>query len=273
VTTTTDPSSRRADLLAMDHRTNPVDAVVPVGGGSVEGLACHCTSAELLGLRVQHPAVGVCVVAVEGEVDTLTAPLLDACLREQIAGVPTHLIVDLQPVRFLGSAGLNCLLQARELAQQTTRVHLHLAGLVTRVVARALEVTGLRERFDTYPFVTDALTALTASTQATIHTEQVGLLSVIGQLDDTGLTQLRRQLQVLFDTDTQYLVVNLARVTSCDHRLFDVLIWVHRFLCARRGWMRLVGVSPTVCNALDEATPSEWLLLHQASDWTGDLAG
>jgi anti-anti-sigma regulatory factor len=140
-------------------------------------------------------------------------------------------------------------------------------------VARALEVTGLRERFDTYPFVTDALTALTASTQATIHTEQVGLLSVIGQLDDTGLTQLRRQLQALFDTDTQYLVVNLARVTSCDHRLFDVLIWVHRFLCARRGWMRLVGVSPTVCNALDEATPSEWLLLHQASDWTGDLAG
>lgn len=203
--------------------------------------------------------------------DTLTAPLLDACLREQLAGVPAHLIVDLQPVRFLGSAGLSCLLRARELAQQTTEVHLHLAGLVTRVVARPLDVTGLLERFDnTYPSVTDALTALTGSAEATIRTQQVGLLSVIGRLDDTGLTQLRRQLQALFDTDAQYLVVNLAGVTSCDHRLFDVLAWVHRFLCARWGWMRLVGVGPTVCTALDEATPPECLLLYQASDWTGD---
>lgn len=274
MTTMTDsPSHGHADPPAADHLTNPVDTVVPAGNGSVEGLVHHCTSAELLGLTVQHPAIGVCVVAVEGEVDTLTAPLLDACLREQLAGVPTHLIVDLQPVRFLGSAGLNCLLQARELAQQTTEVHLHLAGLVTRVVARPLEVTGLLERFDTYPSVTDALTALTDSTQATIRTEQVALLSVIGRLDDTGLTQLRRQLQALFDTDTQYLVVNLAEVTSCDHRLFDVLVWVHRFLCARQGWMRLVGVGPTVCNALDEATPSECLLIYQASDWTGDRTG
>jgi hypothetical protein len=34
--------------------------------------------------------------------------------------------------------------------------------------------------------VTDALTALTGSAQATIRTEQVGLLSVIGRLDETG---------------------------------------------------------------------------------------
>jgi anti-anti-sigma factor len=112
-----------------------------------------------------------------------------------------------------------------------------------------------------------------SSTEVTICTEQVALLSVIGRLDEAGLTQLRQQLQAAFDTDIQYLVVNLAGVVSCDHRLFDVLVWVQRFLSSRRGWMRLVGVGPAVHNALDEATLSEYLLVDQASDWTGDLTG
>ncbi len=79
------------------------------------------------------------------------------------------------------------------------------------------------EQFDTYPCLTDALTALTDATEVTISAGQVGLLSVTGRLDETGLTQLRGQLQVLVDTDTRYLVVNSAGVTSCDYRLFDVL--------------------------------------------------
>jgi anti-anti-sigma regulatory factor len=112
---------------------------------------------------------------------------------------------------------------------------------------------------------------LTDSPKVTISTGQVGLLSVTGRLDDTGLTQLRGHLEVLFDTDTRYLVVNLAGVASCDYRLFDVLIWTHQVLTDRQGWLRLVGVGPVVRNALDEATPSECLLVYQASDWTDDL--
>jgi hypothetical protein len=34
---------------------------------------------------------------------------------------------------------------------------------------------------------------------------------------------------VLVDTDSRYLVVNLAGVTSCDYRLFDVLAKGHRW--------------------------------------------
>jgi anti-sigma B factor antagonist len=219
---------------------------------------------------VQHPAVGVCVVAVAGELDLLTAPLLDACVREQLAAAPTNLILDLQAVRFLGASGLSCLLRAREGVQQTTGVRLHLAGLVTRAVARSLEVTGLLEQFDTYPCLIDALTD---APEVTISAGQVGLLSVTGRLDDPGLTQLRRQLQVLVDTDTRYLVVNLTGVTSCDYRLFDVLAWGHQVFTDRQGWMRLAGVGPAVRNALDQATPSECLLVYQASDWTDDLAG
>jgi len=100
------------------------------------------------------------VVTVDGELDMLTAPLLDACIRQQFAAVPTHLILDLQPVRFLGSSGLSCLVQARELARQTSATRLHVAGLITRTVARPLKITALMEMFDTHPTVTDALAAL-----------------------------------------------------------------------------------------------------------------
>jgi len=271
VTTTKAPSCGRLDPPVVDHSPNAVDTAIPVDGGPVDGLT-YSTLAELLELTVRHLGVGVCVVAVDGELDMLSAPLLEACVREQLAAAPTSLILDLEPVRFLSSSGLNCLLRARELAQQTTGTQLHLAGLVTRAVARPLEATGLLEQFDTYPCVTDAVTALTDSTEVMICTGQVGLLSVVGQLSERGLTQLRRQFQALFDTDTQYLVVNLAGVISCDYRLFDVLVWAHQFLTARRGWMRLVGLGPTVRNALDEATLSECLFVDQASDWTGVLA-
>jgi anti-anti-sigma factor len=105
----------------------------------------------------------VCVVVVDGEVDMLTAPQLEACAREQLTAAPIHLILDLEPVRFMGSSGLSCLLRVRELTQQTGRVHLHLAGLATRAVAHPLKVLGLREYFHTYPHLTDALTSLTKS--------------------------------------------------------------------------------------------------------------
>ena len=36
------------------------------------------TASELLGLTVEHPAHDVCVVTVDGELDTLTTPLLEA---------------------------------------------------------------------------------------------------------------------------------------------------------------------------------------------------
>jgi hypothetical protein len=58
---------------------------------------------------------------------------------------------------------------------------------------------------------------------------------VTGRLEEVGLTQLRRQLQALFDTDTRYLVVNLAGVTSCAYRLFDMLTRTHQILTDRQG--------------------------------------
>jgi len=147
VATANDPRDERVGPSTADSPTDPPDLAVRVG-------------TDLLGLVVQQRANGVCVLAVDGELDALTAPLLGACLREQFVANPVHLIVDLQAVCFLGSSGLNCLLEAREIAQQVPGMHLHLAGLATRAVARPLEVTGLLDRFDTYPTLADALTAL-----------------------------------------------------------------------------------------------------------------
>jgi anti-sigma B factor antagonist len=122
------------------------------------------------GLSVQHyPAAGMCVVVVEGELELRTAPLLEHRVREQFLAAPVHLILDLEPLHFLGSDGLNCLLRVRELAQ-TSGVQLHLAGLVTPAVARVLEITGLLTVFHTYPTLIHAVMEL-ADHPATTRSE------------------------------------------------------------------------------------------------------
>lgn len=152
VTTAEHSSGGLAAMPGHDDLTSPSDTTAAVGDGST----------PLLELAVQYPSTGVCVATVGGELDMFTAPLLDTCVRQQLAATPTHLVLDLQPVRFFSLKGLNCLLAARELAQQTPGTQLHLAGLATRVVARPLEITGLLELFDAYPVLADALSALAA---------------------------------------------------------------------------------------------------------------
>jgi anti-anti-sigma factor len=160
VATAKDPHDKRVDPSSDDHLAETLDMTIsPVTGGTPDELSVGVGN-DLLGLVVKQPANGVRVLVVDGELDALTAPLLAARIHEQLAAAPAHLIVDLQAVRFFGSSGLNCLLDARELIQQTPGVQLHIAGMVTRAVARLLEVTGLLERFDSYPTLADALTAL-----------------------------------------------------------------------------------------------------------------
>ncbi|MGH3782512.1 MAG: STAS domain-containing protein [Pseudonocardiaceae bacterium] len=157
--TTKDAHGERAEPPAADdHTTDPSTATSAVDTPADD--PALCTPDQLLELTVEHPTVGVCVVAVDGELDMVTAPLLEACLDQQLATGPTHLILDLQLVRFMASNGLNCLLNAHELAQ-TTGAQLHLAGLVTRAVARPLQITQLLELFNTYPTLSAALTDLT----------------------------------------------------------------------------------------------------------------
>jgi anti-sigma B factor antagonist len=161
MTTTKNPSGDQADRSPAADTTNPSDPprTADLNGDNIANGRPLYAPEHLLELTVQNPMVGICVATIEGELDALSAPLLDTRIQEQLTAAPTHLILDLQSVRFLGSNGLTSLLHARELAQ-TTGTQLHLAGMVTRVVARSLQVTGLVELFDTYATVNDALAAL-----------------------------------------------------------------------------------------------------------------
>ncbi len=70
---------------------------------------------QLLSVDALPPAQpGHVVVEVAGEIDTCTAPLLDACLITQTRRRAVRtLTVDMQRVTFLGAAGVSVLAQAR----------------------------------------------------------------------------------------------------------------------------------------------------------------
>ena len=53
------------------------------------------------------------VIALEGRLDTTTAPQLEAALKESYAGV-TKLVFDFAELAYLSSAGLRVLLQAQK---------------------------------------------------------------------------------------------------------------------------------------------------------------
>lgn len=115
---------------------------------------------ELLAVRQESGAEAV-VVRAEGDVDSSTVDVLAEQLTAALQQAATHparlLIVDLQPVTFFGSAGLNALLDCHECGRAT--------GTSVRLVAdhaevmQPLEVTELDRILDVYPTVTDALRA------------------------------------------------------------------------------------------------------------------
>ena len=170
---TPDPSNEQPTPLDPDFLASPVEATAAAGDNPADRLALG-TPAQLLTLSVQHyPTVGIVIVVADGELDTLTAPLLDQRVRQQLAAAPTHLILDLEPVRMLDASGLSCLLRARKLVHQTPRSQLHLAGLITPRVARALHISGLLGRFNTYPTLIHAVIAALADQPTVTSTDPV----------------------------------------------------------------------------------------------------
>lgn len=81
------------------------------------------------------------VVRAAGEIDSTTAPQLSVHLTEQLDADVRELVVDLQGVSFLDSAGLCVLATAhRRAARQDVRMRV-LAS--SRAVIRPLQITGL----------------------------------------------------------------------------------------------------------------------------------
>src|SRR5882724_3970386 len=67
-----------------------------------------------LELSINRAWPGLCVVELAGELDALTCTLLMDCVREQLAAAPVSMVIDLDAVTFLGSAGLAALVQCSQ---------------------------------------------------------------------------------------------------------------------------------------------------------------
>ncbi|SFQ95968.1 anti-anti-sigma factor [Lentzea waywayandensis] len=92
---------------------------------------------------------GVVVLAVRGEVDSCTSPLLRDRLLDHVRPTCRQLVVDLTAVTFLAAAGLTVLVAVRE-AATAAGVRLFLVA-DTPAVLRPLMITGLDGVFDVCP--------------------------------------------------------------------------------------------------------------------------
>jgi anti-sigma B factor antagonist len=93
-----------------------------------------------------NPGPGVVVLAPSGDLDMLTVPALHDQLRTDLRQ-HRHIIVDLSDILFLGSAGIQVLLEAH-LAALEVGASLHVTGAGNPVVARPLHITTVDEIID-----------------------------------------------------------------------------------------------------------------------------
>jgi anti-sigma B factor antagonist len=122
----------------------------------VPDIVRHVSSdfADIMDLQVTEHGSDARIVTVQGEVDALTAPELAAFLTAQLAAARV-VVVDLDRVGFLGSAGLSVLFEANEQASRQDRVLRLVCN--SRIANRALEATELKEHFSFADNVPDAL--------------------------------------------------------------------------------------------------------------------
>jgi anti-anti-sigma factor len=112
-----------------------------------------------LDIDVEQIDGGIAVLRVTGEIDMCTAPELLSQL-EETASATQGLVLDLEKVQFLASAGLSILVElARDAPDNGLRWGLVATG---RAVLRPLEAVGVLPFIPVYPTVADAVAAMNA---------------------------------------------------------------------------------------------------------------
>ncbi len=84
---------------------------------------------------------GTALFALEGRLDTTTAPELDKTVKESLAGV-SELTFDLEKLEYISSAGLRVLLTAQKIMKKQGRMKLIHVG---NAIMDIFEVTGFSE--------------------------------------------------------------------------------------------------------------------------------
>ncbi|GAA5132028.1 STAS domain-containing protein [Pseudonocardia adelaidensis] len=103
-------------------------------------------SPEVLDAAVTRPHPDTVVLAVRGEIDTLTTPAFTAAIEELLTSSGEVLVMDLTEVRFLSSSGLAAMISAAHRAEDRG-IRLRLV-ITSRAVRRPLEVTGTAALFE-----------------------------------------------------------------------------------------------------------------------------
>jgi anti-sigma B factor antagonist len=107
----------------------------------------------------------VCVVAVSGAVDALTATDLAKAFEEQVGAGRVSLVADLNGVEYTSSAGLRALLATVKLARQGGG-DFRLAGVQPNV-RKVLELSGFTSILKLYPDVAGAVASFAGSASTT----------------------------------------------------------------------------------------------------------
>lgn len=98
------------------------------------------------------------VVAVRGDIDALTAPLLSDAIQRVLPERPSAVIVDLSAVDFLASSGMAALISAHELIAPTARFAVVADGPGT---SRPLKLMAIDAILALHPTLPDAMAACT----------------------------------------------------------------------------------------------------------------
>jgi anti-sigma B factor antagonist len=104
-------------------------------------------------ISIEERRVGqACVVAVTGEIDLATTPLLRAALSAALegAGPGPVVVLDLSGVVFIASIGLAAIVQAHRVASGHGRVLRLVVDRSRPAVTEPLAATGIRGLVDTY---------------------------------------------------------------------------------------------------------------------------
>lgn len=114
-----------------------------------------------LTITVSDVAPYTILCEVLGEIDLATVSWLQEKLTEVNDLRPSHLVIDLSDIRFLGSAGLNLLTEIHD-AQLAAGYHLAIVVGSNRVATRSLNITGLNQILDLHAELAPAVQACRA---------------------------------------------------------------------------------------------------------------
>lgn len=117
------------------------------------------THSQTLILTVRHPADSIAVLTVAGEIDVDSAPALRTRAMELIRQGRPHLVLDLAPVEFCDSSGLNTMIAVLRYAKDR-HGSLSLAAAPPHLT-RLLDVTGVGDLIPALPTTAEALTRIT----------------------------------------------------------------------------------------------------------------